>query len=89
METAGLTARHLIFRLHSIKLEGSGQLVSTMTFQQPICHSGLQSQLTGKRDSVSGQTGGGELMHDWMLQLLISLICSAALCKLQRHAVCL
>lgn len=30
--TASLTTRHLIFRLHSIKLGGSGQLMSTMTF---------------------------------------------------------
>lgn len=30
--TAGLTGRHLIFRLHSVRLEGSGQLMSTMTF---------------------------------------------------------
>lgn len=30
--SASLTARHLIFRLHSIKMGDSGQLMSTMTF---------------------------------------------------------
>lgn len=49
IRAAGLTVRHLIFRLHSIKLGGSGQLMSTMTFQQHICQSGLRSRLTGRR----------------------------------------
>lgn len=84
---ASRTSRHLIFRLYSIKLGGCGQLMSTMTFSSISATAPFNHGWLGRRGPVTGQTGGGSLLHDWMLQLLVSLISSAALGKLQRQAL--